>query len=194
MSKKESRKEVQGEVSEEGQGEVSEEGQGDVREEGQGAGFAGDGELTKEDYESITDWIEEQARSVGSPKISHAMITAGTDWRQNIARASFETEEKGNSLIFFKTKLEIREQGLNAPPPLNSMSEYVYECMIATSSKRGKSRYEAIEAEAGVLDQAAHQLFITGKDTPIFGKMKKGLSGFLKRKKDDEGDGDDSGQ
>ena len=134
---------------------------------------------------SVEDWLEGHARSVKSAKISHAMITPGLTIEQALAKATLTGYKQLNGLIFWLEKLEQREIGLNAPPPLNRIAVAIMRLLIGSSSINGKARFEAIEADSNIIDQAAHQTFITGKPSQAFLKTKKGM-GFLRRNNGDK--------
>lgn len=135
--------------------------------------------------DEVSNWLEEKAHSVKSARISHALITPGATLEQALVKSTLQSHKQLNGLMFFMAKLEQRGLGLEAEPPLNSIAVYIKRILIGSSSVWGKARYEAIEADASVLDQAAHQTFITGKPALTAANMraKKGF-GFLKKHED----------
>lgn len=146
-------------------------------------------EETKE--QTVESWLEDKAHSIKSAKISHALITPGGTFEQVLVKATFQSHKQLHGINFFMAKLEQRGLGLDKPSPLNSIAVYIKRVLIGSSSVFGKARFEAIEADSNVIDQAAHQVFITGKPSAAALKTKKGF-GFLKKhedRRDHEGDG-----
>lgn len=142
-----------------------------------------------EETQTPEKWLEEKAHSIKSAKISHALLTPGSTIEQALTKSSLLSYKQLNGLVFWLAKLEQRGLGLDSTPPLNSIAKMIMRILIGSSSVWGKARFEAIEADASLIDQAAHQTFITGKPSTL--ATKKGV-GFLKKhedRKDHEGDG-----
>ncbi len=132
--------------------------------------------------ETLESHLESQARQVKSPKISHAILTPGADIEHALVKSTIKDDKQLNGLLFFLAKLEDCGLGLNAKPPLNSISIIVLRKLIGSGAIHGKNIFEALEADAGLIDQAFHQLDLTGKPASLEAKPKKGF-GFLKKEK-----------
>jgi len=128
-------------------------------------------------------WLEEKAHSIKSAKISHALLTPGSTIEQALIKSTLLSNKQLNGLVFWLAKLEQRGLGLDSAPPLNSIAKMIMRILIGSSSIWGKARFEAIEADANLIDQAAHQTFITGKPSTNLLTTKKGF-GFLKKHED----------
>lgn len=125
-------------------------------------------------------WLERKAHSIKSAKIAHALITPGSTFEQALVKATIQDHSQLHGILFFLTKLEQRGLGLDAPPPLNSVANFLMRILIGSSSIGGKARFEAIESDASIIDQMAHQAYITGKAPAHYIPSKKGF-GFLKK-------------
>jgi hypothetical protein len=125
-------------------------------------------------------WLERKAHSIKSAKISHALLSPGGTFEQALVKATIQDFNQLHGILFFLTKLEQRRLGLDAPPPLNSVANFLMRILIGSSSVFGKARFEAIEADASVIDQMAHQVLLTGKAPSQHLQTKKGF-GFLKK-------------
>ena len=130
------------------------------------------------------DWFELHSRSVKNAKISHALITPGATIEQALIKSTIKDDAELNSLIFLLGYLESRNLTLHSTPPLDTIPRMTLRKLIGSSAIKGKARFEAAEVDIGIIDQSAHQSFITGKATPYTDLKTK--RGFLRRDKDKE--------
>ena len=135
------------------------------------------------------EWFESHSRNVKNARISHALITPGATIEQALAKATLASGEELNALLFLLAELELNGCTIYAAPPLNTIPVMVFRRLIGSSSVMGKARHEAAEADIGIIDQAAHQTYLTGKPASLELKSRKGIF----KKKDNEertGNGD----
>ena len=120
-------------------------------------------------------WFESHSRSVKSAKISHSLLTPGGTIEQALAKSSLRDVEQLNGIIFLLAELELNGCTIDSPPPLNTVPRMALRQLIGFNAVGGKARLEAIESDIGIIDQAAHQTYITGKPTSLEHKTKKGF-------------------
>ena len=136
-----------------------------------------------EDGTTLEGWLDSHARNVGSAKVSHALITPGLNLENALIKSTLRNQKQLNGLMLFLLKLEDRGMGLDAKPPLNAISKMIMRVLIGSGAIGGKNAFMAAEVDIGVIDQAAHQTYLTGKPAAGLTKARKG---FLK-KRDEEG-------
>lgn len=125
------------------------------------------------------EWFGGHTKALGSPKISHALLRAASNIEDALAKASLRDQAELNSLLFLLAELEVHGLTVASPPPLNTVPRMVMRRLIGSSSIFGKARFEAIESDIQILDQAAHQSFITGR--PVRTSDLKTKRGFFKK-------------